>query len=244
MSNHARIEELSDTDSDPPEDDISSLIAPSAIPSTSSQLPPEVRQTTDRGPSKHYQCLYPVYFDSARTRATGRRVSSANAISNPLAREIADATAQLGLPTVFEPDKTHPKDWANPGRVRVLLKQTTPSGQAQYTNKNITSKHHLYLIVAKYLKQHPTTADSPLKLRIAGLPVPQEVPKPAVPRGWKINEILPLHSPALTGGGVSENFLQDMMAEMAGEGGMPGLPGMPGGATGGSVEKKKGKKKK
>jgi len=29
----------------------------------------------------------------------------------------------LGLKTVFEPAKTHPKDWSNPGRVRVLVKE-------------------------------------------------------------------------------------------------------------------------
>ena len=33
-----------------------------------------------------------------------------------------DACQQLGLDTVFEPGKMHPKDWANPGRVRVELK--------------------------------------------------------------------------------------------------------------------------
>ncbi len=45
------------------------------------------------------------------------------AVSNPLAREIVDAVQMLGLKTVFEPAKTHPKDWSNPGRVRVLVKE-------------------------------------------------------------------------------------------------------------------------
>ena len=44
------------------------------------------------------------------------------AVANPLAREIADAVGGLGLPVVLEVGKTHPKDWANPGRVRVGLK--------------------------------------------------------------------------------------------------------------------------
>ena len=43
---------------------------------------------------------------------------------NPLAREIVDACQGLGLDTVFEPGKTHPKDWANPGRVRVGLRRS------------------------------------------------------------------------------------------------------------------------
>jgi len=68
------------------------------------------------------------------------------------------------------------------------------------------------------------------------MPPPEEpIPPPAVPRGWKINAILPLHSPALSGGGVSENILKDMMQEMQGQGGVPGLPGMAGGGGGGAV---------
>ena len=31
-----------------------------------------------------------------------------------MAKEIVDACQQLGLDTVFEPGKMHPKDWANP----------------------------------------------------------------------------------------------------------------------------------
>ena len=103
-----------------------------------------------------------------------------------------------------------------------------------------------------------------MELRIQGLPVPEKLEKPAVPRGWKINEILPLHSPAMSGGGVSENFFKDMMAEMQQQGGAGGaggqlpagmagmLSGMGGGGAGGGAEaggsggetkKKKDKKK-
>lgn len=142
MSRQARVEELSDSDSDPPEMDpsdfdpamLQSLISPANIPSTSSSdpvlqphLPNRVpaSQAAERERTKHYQCLYPVYFDSTRSRAEGRRVGKEQAVPNPLAREIADACSQLGLggQIVFEPGKCHPKDWANPGRVRVLIKE-------------------------------------------------------------------------------------------------------------------------
>ena len=43
------------------------------------------------------------------------------AVMNPLARQLADAVSSLGLRCVFEPGKTHPKDWSNPGRVRVRM---------------------------------------------------------------------------------------------------------------------------
>ena len=79
--------------------------------------------------TKHYQCIYPVYFDSTRSREEGRRVKKEDAVPNPLAREIIDALSHIGnsmnipLQIVFEPHKGHPKDWGNPGRVRVLVKK-------------------------------------------------------------------------------------------------------------------------
>lgn len=244
MSHHARMEEISDSDSDPAEMDISdfdpaSIMSPVNIPSSGPMLQPQLRpsaaqQTTDREKSKHWQCLYPIYFDSSRTRAEGRRIGQEQAVPNPLAREIVDAAASLGLNVVFEPDKTHPKDWSNPGRVRILLKEN-----GRQVARNVKNKHQLYRLISEYLKSHPTTASSPLRLRIAGLPPPKEpLPEPAIPRGWKMNTILPLHSPALTGGGVSENFFQEMMAEMQGE-----AAGGAGGGSGGEGKKKKEKKR-
>ncbi|KAI4220547.1 MAG: hypothetical protein LQ349_008062 [Xanthoria aureola] len=241
---HPRVEEVSESDSDPSIEDPSeyapSLIRPSQIPPPSSsrqqkpaeylqpqfQSPPNSRPTTqDTEAHKHYQCIYPLYFDAARTRAQGRRVGKEQAVDNPLARTIVDAVAALGLQTVFEPGKMHPRDWGNPGRVRVLLKEG-----GRTTNRNIKNKHHLYHHISTYLLSHPTTADSPLRFRIHGLPPPDRskpIPPPAVPRGWHINPILPLHSPALSGGGVSENILKDMMAQMGGQGGGGGgMPGM------------------
>ncbi|KAH7071654.1 signal recognition particle, SRP19 subunit [Paraphoma chrysanthemicola] len=245
-----RIEEVSesDGDSDPEEmdiDDVTSIIQPRNIPAAAaapSSMPtqllqpqsPAIKTSTDREKSKHYQCLYPIYFDKSRTRAEGRRVGKELAVENPLAREMADAAANLGLRTVFEPDKTHPKDWANPGRVRVLLKH-----EGKLMDDDVNNKHHLYILIAQYLKANPTTKTTPFRLPIAGMPMPKEMPEPAIPNGWKLSKILPLHSPALTGGGVSENFLQDMMAEMQGE-----IGGASGPGSGTETKKKKDKKKK
>jgi signal recognition particle subunit SRP19 len=242
-----RVEEVSDSDSEPSEmdiDDVPSLLNASNIPSTgnTSAMPsqmlqpqsPSVSITADREKSKHYQCLYPIYFDKSRTRAEGRRIGKEWAVENPLAREMGEAAASIGLRTVFEPEKTHPKDWSNPGRVRVLLKH-----QGKMMDDDVKNKHHLYILIAQYLKAHPTQKNTPFKLPIAGMPMPKEMPEPAIPKGWKMNIILPLHSPALTGGGVSDNFLQDMMAGMTGETGGSGP------SSGAETKKKiKDKKKK
>jgi signal recognition particle subunit SRP19 len=63
-----------------------------------------------------------------------------------------------------------------------------------------------------------------------------------------MSSILPYYSPGLTGGGVSENFMKDMMAELQGQ--MPGMANMAamegpsGSAAGGEAKPKKEKKKK
>ncbi|KAM7199549.1 signal recognition particle subunit SRP19 [Rhypophila sp. PSN 637] len=290
---HPRIEEVSDSDvdmSDPSEGDIDDFAdtdiirarnpapAPSKpTPSPSQQHPqfqkpipqpagyPEMLTTTDNSAYKTYQCLYPLYFDATRSRAEGRRVSKSLAVPNPLATEIVNACASLRLSVVLEAGKLHPKDWANPGRVKVNLKQLQSAGQVKIKNK-----HHLYVLVAEHLKKNVVTDQSPaLRVQVRGAPPPPQLkpgekwPRPAVPRGWKMSELLPHYSPAMTGGGVSENFLKDMMKEMGGPGGAGGMPGMPdmsalmgamggmggGGADAGpsgsgAVEKKKKDKKK
>lgn len=79
-------------------------------------------------------------------------------------------------------------------------------------------EHDLYIKVAQHLMANPVNERSPLRMRVAGMPPSANPPSPpAIPRGWKMNSILPLHSAALSGGGVSENLFKDMMAEMQGE---------------------------
>ncbi len=152
MSRHARIEELSEdeSESDPMEMDPSDFEPPSSkfplqqarssstiggsssstrinphdIPSLSSPTTTtQYATTTDLERYRHFQCLYPVYFDANRSRAEGRRVGREHAVQNPLARDLVDAVQTLGLRALFEPGKVHPKDWSNPGRVRVLIKE-------------------------------------------------------------------------------------------------------------------------
>lgn len=87
------------------------------------------REHASRERTKKYQCVYPIYFDASRSREDGRRVQKEDAVQNPLAKGILDALQHIGyskqvpLDVVLEVSKTHPKDWANPGRVRVLIKK-------------------------------------------------------------------------------------------------------------------------
>lgn len=160
MSQHARIEEVSDSDleSDPSEQDLEDF-APISLPRPSASTVPtpsqhEFAQIHSVAAAQHaasspandlkikkYQCLYPLYFDANRSRAQGRRVGKKLAVRNPLAREIVDAVQLLGLDTVFEPGKTHPKDWSNPGRVRVLVKE---NGSAR--NRAVQNSRFYFLL--------------------------------------------------------------------------------------------------
>lgn len=74
-------------------------------------------------------------------------------------------------------------------------------------------------------------------MQIPGLPMPKDgkpIP-PAIPRGSKIGVILPLHSPALSGG---EDIMQQMMQQMGGQlpAGMEGIMG--GGGSDAAVSQK------
>ncbi|KAK9457515.1 signal recognition particle, SRP19 subunit [Dipodascopsis uninucleata] len=178
----------------------------------------------DASAFKDWQIIYPVYFDARRSQSEGRRVSLDHAVENPLARTIVDACAYIGVQVFFEPQKIHPKDWANPGRVRVNLRD--PETKIPL-NPKVKNKRHLYNLISEYLKKHPTTREDPLKLPLPGMNIKEVPEKPAVPRGWKMNDVVPLHSAALTGGGVSDNIFKDLPG-MEGMGSMPGMPGMGG----------------
>lgn len=134
MSRHAQVEEVSDSDPEEiapsdSEDTPANLASESILsgagmpqPAGPSPMPAQAAPEPRREIPRHFQCLYPVYFDKTRSRAEGRKVGTELAVENPLAREIVDAVQLLGLHVGLEPEKLHPKDWANPGRVRVLLK--------------------------------------------------------------------------------------------------------------------------
>lgn len=124
-------------DSDSDNDAAGSTMSPAAVEAMLASRPappavpigPGAPSAATPEQTKHYQCIYPVYFDAARSRAHGRRVAAKDAVSNPLARDIVDALSavsrafEVPLQIQLEPGKTHPKDWANPGRVRVLMKK-------------------------------------------------------------------------------------------------------------------------
>lgn len=253
MSRRPQVEEIESSedetgnDSDPSIDDPTDFapLRPSTvqrapqIPNPSLISPADIPGNAQISPSqyKHFATLYPVYFDAARKRASGRRVKKSLAVHNPLAHTLAQACSSLGLNTVYEPHKFHPKDWANPGRVKVdmgtanvprihlstVVQSNVGTKITKANGKGPLCKRHLYALIGHYLVKHPTRFDDPLRATpMPGLDLPSgnEVTQPTKPKGWIMGDILPLHSPALSGGPINEDMFKDVLGQMAQGGGM------------------------
>jgi signal recognition particle subunit SRP19 len=199
--------------------------APKPATSSSAQPQPQTSGMPQGGPFLNsdadmtefgdWQVVYPVYFDASKTHSEGRRVSKDMAVKNPQAHMLMLACREIGVHVVYEAEKTHPKDWANPGRVRVLLKDGSKSGLP--ANTVVKNKRHLFRLLSDYLKKHPTTENTPkespmyTKLsQMSGAQLPDSFHPLAVPRGWKINDVLPLNSRALSSGEQSEEMFNQM----------------------------------
>ncbi|KAI3689903.1 hypothetical protein L2E82_47873 [Cichorium intybus] len=100
---------------------------------------------------KKWNILYPVYINSKKTIAEGRRICAAKACENPTAVEIGDCCSHLKVPFAIELDKAYPRDFMQVGRVRFILKR--PDGTLY--NPAISSKKHLMLHIAELVPRHP-----------------------------------------------------------------------------------------
>ncbi|KAL6188400.1 hypothetical protein ACLB2K_039793 [Fragaria x ananassa] len=100
---------------------------------------------------KKWVVLYPVYINSKKTVAEGRRISLEKACENPTCAEIGDCCSHFKVPFAIEIDKAYPRDFFQRGRVRVLLKKEdgTPYNPA------IATRKQLMLRVAELVPRHP-----------------------------------------------------------------------------------------
>ncbi|KAF9653742.1 signal recognition particle, SRP19 subunit [Thelephora ganbajun] len=145
-------EDSGDEDDDDPDLVELSSTQPSATGSASRQEGSNTGDrpiVTDIKPYKSWTCIYPIYIDAKKAYGTGgRRVSRAKAVWHPLSKDIAEATSRLGLGTLHEVNKCHPRDWENPGRVRVQWKR-----DGQLINPSIKSKKLLLEWIAYQIQR-------------------------------------------------------------------------------------------
>jgi len=89
---------------------------------------------------KDHYILWPVYFDSRKTRKEGRRVPKKLSVENPRVEEIIKALEAMGIEGKIEKDKAYPRCWWEGGG-RVLVRKDACS----------FNKRRLILEVAKLL---------------------------------------------------------------------------------------------
>ncbi|KAM3191679.1 hypothetical protein ACQJBY_069131 [Aegilops geniculata] len=103
-----------------------------------------------RSSIKKWKIIYPVYLNSKKTVAEGRRIAVAKACPDPTCIEIADSCAYLKIPRAIELDKAYPRDFFQVGRVRVQL--TNDDGSP--VNPAIRTKKQLMIQIAELVPKH------------------------------------------------------------------------------------------
>ncbi|CAO3591744.1 unnamed protein product [Absidia cylindrospora] len=125
--------------------------AAASVPShvTVASGPNGVQRLIPLNTKSNWVCVYPCYIDADKSVNEGRKVVKEKAVKNPHAYHMAVAVQQLGLTVVYE-GKRHPRDWANPGRVRVQLKTKNSNF---FINHQITTRKQLFHAIAERLPE-------------------------------------------------------------------------------------------
>ncbi|KAM8760868.1 signal recognition particle 19 kDa protein [Acanthopagrus latus] len=111
--------------------------------------------TQNPADKERFICVYPVYINSKKTLAEGRRIPSEKAVENPSCAEIRDVLTAAGL-NVYVENKMHPREWNRDvqfrGRVRVQVKQADGS----LCQDKFTSRKDVMFYVAEMIPKLKT----------------------------------------------------------------------------------------
>jgi signal recognition particle subunit SRP19 len=89
--------------------------------------------------------IWPIYFDSNKTRSEGRMVSAGDSVPGPSIDDVITATLKAGIKPEIERDKKHSSTWqASSGRIlvpkseqkTVILKKIAKSLKAKGGSQN------------------------------------------------------------------------------------------------------------
>jgi signal recognition particle subunit SRP19 len=84
--------------------------------------------------------IWPLYFDSDRSRSQGRMVPSSDGISNPTLDEVVAGAIRSGFDPEVEREKRHPKTWHECAG-RILLPKKEPKSMVlKRIAKNLKGK--------------------------------------------------------------------------------------------------------
>ncbi|KAK1441758.1 hypothetical protein BgAZ_500900 [Babesia gibsoni] len=110
--------------------------------------------TSDQSTDK-WLTIYPTYLDKKASVSGGRRVSKALAVENPSIQEIRLVCERLKVPYVLEINKLYPRDFLNPGRIRVSLNQ--PGAECKSKTKCEFLRELVQLIAQLKSRNEPPT---------------------------------------------------------------------------------------
>ena len=72
--------------------------------------------------NKGYYIIWPVYFDSTRTRNEGRRVNKNVAVKNPKITDLVQAAESMGYEIKINPKVLYPRFWHLGNNGNLLIK--------------------------------------------------------------------------------------------------------------------------
>jgi signal recognition particle subunit SRP19 len=75
--------------------------------------------------SKDKITIWPLYFDSAKTRSEGRMVRMADSVADPTLDDVIAAALKVGLNPEIEREKKHPSMW-HESSGRILVPKSEP----------------------------------------------------------------------------------------------------------------------
>jgi signal recognition particle subunit SRP19 len=80
-------------------------------------------------PDKDMLVVWPIYFDSTRSRSEGRMVSVHEGVREPTLDDVIAAAIKAGLKPEIEREKRHPKTWHDSAG-RILIHKNGPKSAA------------------------------------------------------------------------------------------------------------------
>ncbi|WFC99880.1 signal recognition particle subunit [Malassezia yamatoensis] len=176
------------------------------------------------GPHKNWTCIYPIYLDAKQRYRKGcRRVAYEKAVLFPNSQYISNTAKHMKLDYVHEPYRTHPRDFANPGRVKIRLHNQDGS----LVRRDLPTKQKLLEAIAVSLQSVAGGRPPAVALQRAA-PKPSSKSNGArnllrererVIRRMRVPSTIPPHSPMMQAGMLSMD-----LSKMAGAAGsMPGM---------------------
>lgn len=98
---------------------------------------------------KTWFSFYPAYIDSNKTLQEGRRIKKELCVPQPSIKDVMIAAKALGLKFVSIPSKRYPRDFFNPGKMFVCIKNNETG---EFINPNIVDRNSMYENIATKLK--------------------------------------------------------------------------------------------